>query len=98
MAEFSSLGPAATTGGGVHVGAYSTIGIGATVVQEITIGEHTVVGAGAVVLHSLPREIVAYGTPARLIRSRRMGERYFGEIAGKQEENGLAAPITASGD
>jgi sugar O-acyltransferase (sialic acid O-acetyltransferase NeuD family) len=81
MEQFSSLGPAATTGGGVHLGSYSNIGIGATVIQEISIGQHTVIGAGAVVFHSMPDQVVAYGTPARVIRSRRIGERYLGEIA-----------------
>ncbi len=79
MDEFSSLGPAATTGGGVQVGAYSNIGIGATVVQEISIGAHTVIGAGAVVLRPMPDEVVAYGTPARVVRSRSRGERYLSE-------------------
>ncbi|MBY0508260.1 MAG: acetyltransferase [Bryobacteraceae bacterium] len=80
MSEYSSLGPAATTGGGVRLGSYSNIGIGATVVQEIVVGEHTVIGAGAVVLHSLPDRVVAYGVPARVIRPRVVGERYLGDI------------------
>ena len=80
MSDYSSLGPAATTGGGVRLGTYSNIGIGATVVQEIVIGEHTVIGAGAVVLHPVADRVVAYGVPARVMRPRAIGEKYLGEI------------------
>ena len=51
------------------------------VIQEITIGKHTIIGAGAVVFRSIPDQVVAYGTPARVIRPRNIGERYLGEIA-----------------
>jgi sugar O-acyltransferase (sialic acid O-acetyltransferase NeuD family) len=81
MDQFSSLGPAATTGGSVRLGAYSNIGIGATVIQEISIGKHTVIGAGAVVFRSIPDQVVAYGTPARIIRQRAIGERYLGDLS-----------------
>ena len=77
MDEFSSMGPTATTGGGVHIGAFSNIGIGATVLQEISIGKHTVIGAGAVVFKKVPDQVVAYGTPARVVRSRQAGDRYL---------------------
>ena len=93
MEEFSSLGPAAVTGGSIYVGGYSNVGIGATVVQEVTIGRHTVIGAGAVVMKSVPDEVVVYGTPARIIRSRKIGERYLSESSGhlKEQQIGMAA-------
>jgi galactoside O-acetyltransferase len=34
----------------------------------VTIGDNTVVGAGAVVTHDLPRNVVAVGTPAKVMR------------------------------
>lgn len=81
MDHFSSLGPAAATGGGIRLGSYSNIGLGAMVIQEIAIGKHTIIGAGAVVFRSIPDQVVAYGTPARVIRPRNIGERYLGDIA-----------------
>jgi sugar O-acyltransferase (sialic acid O-acetyltransferase NeuD family) len=75
--DFSSLGPGATLGGGVHVGAYTAFGIGATCRHSIRIGAHTVVGAGAVVVTDLPDNVVALGVPARICRSRERGERYL---------------------
>jgi sugar O-acyltransferase (sialic acid O-acetyltransferase NeuD family) len=77
MEEFSSLGPGATTGGNCHVGAYSAISIKATLLHEVQIGRHTIVGAGATVLKNLDSFKVAYGTPARVVRERREGERYL---------------------
>ncbi len=79
MAKFTSLGPAATIGGGVQIGEFSSVGIGATVIQELAIGAHTVIGAGAVVVRSIPDFVVAYGTPARIVRKRQPGDRYLGE-------------------
>jgi sugar O-acyltransferase (sialic acid O-acetyltransferase NeuD family) len=86
MGEFSSLGPGAVTGGGVRIGAFSVIAIGATVVQDIRIGEHTVVGAGATVIKDLPDRVVAYGTPARVIRERKPGDAYLNSPRARSEQ------------
>ncbi|MGC1684418.1 MAG: NeuD/PglB/VioB family sugar acetyltransferase [Candidatus Acidiferrales bacterium] len=79
MGRFSSLAPRSVTGGGVKIGDYSAIAIGATISHSISIGEHTVIGAGATVLKDIPDCVVAYGTPARIIRSRNPGDSYLGE-------------------
>ena len=44
------------------------LGGGVIVCAGVTIGENTVVGAGAVVTTDLPPNVVAVGTPARVIR------------------------------
>jgi sugar O-acyltransferase (sialic acid O-acetyltransferase NeuD family) len=77
MGSYSSLGPGAVVGGCAHIGAHSVVGIGAIVLQEIRIGNHTVVGAGATVVRDVPDEVVAYGTPARVIRRRAPGDPYL---------------------
>jgi serine acetyltransferase len=77
LAEFVSLAPGATTGGDVHVGVCTAIGLGANVIHQAHIGAHAVVGAGAVVLDDLPDLVVAYGVPARVVRSRDAGEPYL---------------------
>lgn len=82
LSSYSSIGPGAVLGGCVRVGAYSAVGIGAVVLQEIEIGEQVVVGAGSTVLRNIPGGVVAYGTPARVIRPRRAGERYLGDRKG----------------
>lgn len=72
-----TLAPKAGTGGNVNIGDYSVISLGANIVHSITIGEHTVIGAGSTVLTDIPSYKVAYGTPAKSIRSRETGERYL---------------------
>lgn len=74
---FSSVAPGVHLGGYVHVEEMSAIGIGAVVSHGVAIGRHTVVGAGAVVVSDLPGEVVAYGVPARTIRSRQPDEPYL---------------------
>lgn len=44
------------------------LGGGVIVCPGVTIGENTVVGAGAVVVRSLPANVVAVGSPARVVR------------------------------
>ena len=77
MGDFSSLAPGAAVGGNVRIGAYSVVSIGACVAHGRRVGEHAVVGAGAVVLSDVPDLCVAYGAPARKIRDRQPGEKYF---------------------
>lgn len=44
------------------------LGGGAIVLAGVTVGENTVVGAGAVVTRDLPANVVAVGSPARVVR------------------------------
>jgi sugar O-acyltransferase (sialic acid O-acetyltransferase NeuD family) len=73
----ASLAPGVVTGGDVRIGALTAVAIGATVLHGRSIGAHTVVGAGSVVVDDLPDHVVALGSPARVIRSRREGEPYL---------------------
>ncbi|WP_299409505.1 acetyltransferase [Acaryochloris sp. IP29b_bin.148] len=77
LEDFASLAPHATTGGNCHIGQYSAISIGAVLVHGIHIGEQTVIGAGSVVMTSIQPFVVAYGTPAKIIRSRKPGDQYL---------------------
>lgn len=77
IGEFSSLAPGVTTGGGVVIGAFSAIGIGATLSHRITIGTHTVIGAGALLLDSCGDLQLLFGVPAKVVRSRSIGEKYL---------------------
>lgn len=77
MKEFSSLAPRAVTGGRVQIGERSAVSIGAVVRHGIRVGRDTVVGAASYVHRDLPDEVVAYGVPARVIRSRIQGDPYL---------------------
>ncbi len=67
--DYAHVGPRAVLGGSCHIGSETFIGIGATVRNGISIGKESLIGAGATVVASLPGNIVAYGVPARVIRS-----------------------------
>ncbi|WP_119731572.1 sugar O-acetyltransferase [Thermomonospora amylolytica] len=53
----------------ITIGDNVWLGGGAIVLAGVTIGENTVVGAGAVVTRDLPANVVAVGSPARVIRT-----------------------------
>ncbi|MBI2444527.1 MAG: acetyltransferase [Candidatus Magasanikbacteria bacterium] len=64
------IAPGVITAGGVQVGDGALIGLGATIMEDLTVGENTVIGAHANVLNSMPANVIAYGNPAQIIRSR----------------------------
>ena len=45
-----------------------SIGANATIVCGHTLGEYCMVGAGSVVTRDIPENVVAFGTPCRVIR------------------------------
>lgn len=63
------VGPGCHLGGRVRVGTQAWLGIGTVVGDRITIGPKTTVGAGAVVVADLPAGVIAYGVPAKVVRS-----------------------------
>jgi sugar O-acyltransferase (sialic acid O-acetyltransferase NeuD family) len=75
--DFASLAPGVTTGGHVSIGKNSIVSIGATVRHQIHIGQNSLVGAGSLVLNDIPEGVLAYGVPAKIIRSRKEGEKYL---------------------
>ncbi|MBP0724473.1 acetyltransferase [Bacillus sp. RG28] len=77
LGSFVSCAPGSTIGGNVKVGDYTAIALGAKVIQSIKIGEHTVIGAGSTVVRDIESYVVAYGTPAKKIRSRKIGDKYM---------------------
>jgi sugar O-acyltransferase (sialic acid O-acetyltransferase NeuD family) len=77
LGDYASIAPGCTVGGCVKVGSFSAIGLGANLIHQIQIGEHTVIGAGALVLGSIPDRVVAFGSPAKVIRTRTPGEAYL---------------------
>lgn len=52
----------------ITIGDNVWLGGGVIVCPGVTIGDNTVVGAGAVVVRDLPANVVAVGSPARVIR------------------------------
>jgi len=77
ISDFASVSAGSTLGGFVNIGKYSAITLGVTIVDRVSIGENTVVGSGSLVTKSLPDNVLAYGSPARVMRQRNTGERFL---------------------
>jgi acetyltransferase EpsM len=62
------LSPGVHLAGRVYIGSLSFLSIGVSVAPRIRIGANTIIGAGSVVVKDIPPGVLAYGTPARVIR------------------------------
>ncbi|PKV50994.1 sugar O-acyltransferase (sialic acid O-acetyltransferase NeuD family) [Aquimarina sp. MAR_2010_214] len=86
MKEFSSLAPGATIGGNVYIGKGTAISLGANIIQGITVGNYSVVGAGSVIVNNIDDYKLAYGVPAKEIRTFKKGERYLSGLWGEEKK------------
>lgn len=77
MSDFSSLAPGVITGGCVDIGMRSAVCIGSKVKHDITIGKDCILGGNSYLNINLPDNIVAYGSPAKIIRLRKKYEKYL---------------------
>lgn len=77
IGDFSSISAGSITGGYVKLGKFSAITLGVTVVDRLEIGENTVIGSGSLVTKSLPDNVLAYGSPAKIIKNRVKGEKFL---------------------
>jgi UDP-N-acetylbacillosamine N-acetyltransferase len=67
------IGPGSRLSGLVSVGPRTYIGIGSTIRESIHIGPNVLLGAGSLVLRDIPGNVVAYGSPAKVIRPNSTG-------------------------
>lgn len=77
LGDFSSLNPGVTTGGNVNIGKCTAIAIGTNIIHGITIGDHTVVGSSSLVLKDIGDNVLSFGIPAKVIRSRAKEDKYL---------------------
>lgn len=75
--SYASVSAGTVLGGHVVLGAFSALTLNVTVLDRIAIGDNTVVGAGSLVLKDLPNDVLAYGNPCKIIRSRKLGEKFL---------------------
>jgi sugar O-acyltransferase (sialic acid O-acetyltransferase NeuD family) len=69
IGRYSTISPGVMIGGRVTIGENCWIGIGAIVKNGATIGPGAYVGAGAVVVEDIPEKVLAYGVPAKSVRT-----------------------------
>ena len=77
IGDFASISAGSVMGGHVKVGRFSAITLGVTILDRIVIGENTVVGSGSLVHKCLPSNVLAYGNPMKIIRTREKGEKFL---------------------
>lgn len=63
------IGPGARLAGRVVVERAAWIGIGAVVKEGVRIGANSLIGAGGVVVNDISQGIIAYGNPAKVVRT-----------------------------
>jgi sugar O-acyltransferase (sialic acid O-acetyltransferase NeuD family) len=77
MGNFSSISAGSVTGGKVKIGNYSAITLSVTLFDRIEIGDHVVIGSGSLVTKSIPSYSLAYGSPCKVLRNCKVGEKYL---------------------
>lgn len=68
LADFVTINPGVKMAGNCRVGQNTVIGIGSTIIDGITIGANSVIGAGSLVTKDIPEGVVAFGSPAKIVR------------------------------
>jgi len=66
--DYCSIMPTVKINGNNHLNEGVYIGTGATFIHQTSVGEWTTIGAGAVVVEDIPKNVVAVGVPAKVIK------------------------------
>jgi sugar O-acyltransferase (sialic acid O-acetyltransferase NeuD family) len=68
IGDYCSINPGVNIAGKVTIGEGTTIGMGVNIIDGISIGSNTIIGAGSVVTRHIPDNVIAYGSPCKVIR------------------------------
>ena len=68
IGDYCSINPGTNIAGNVTIGEGTIIGMGTNVINGIKIGKNTIIGAGSLVTKDIPDNVVAYGSPCKIIR------------------------------
>jgi len=68
IGDYVHIAPGANLCGNVRVGVGAHVGAASVIIENLEVQEGATVGAGAVVIRSLPRNVVAVGCPANVVR------------------------------
>jgi sugar O-acyltransferase (sialic acid O-acetyltransferase NeuD family) len=68
IGDYCSINPGVNIAGNVTIGEGTTIGMGCNILHTVKIGKNCVIGAGSVVTKDIPDNVVAYGSPCKVIR------------------------------
>jgi sugar O-acyltransferase (sialic acid O-acetyltransferase NeuD family) len=68
ISDYCSINPGTNIAGNVIIGEGTTIGMGTNVLHQVRIGKNTIIGAGSVVTKDVPDNVIAYGSPCKIVR------------------------------
>ena len=68
LGAFSTLSPGCIVSGNVAIGDSTYVGTGTVIRDDVTIGKNCIVGMGSLVTKDIPDNVVAYGSPCRVVR------------------------------
>ena len=80
LKDFSSTHTGVIVGGCTKIGECSNLALGVICFDRIDIGDHTVIGAGSLVNKNIPDQVIAYGFPVKVVRKRKIGEKYIERV------------------
>jgi UDP-N-acetylbacillosamine N-acetyltransferase len=66
LGDFCHIAPGCRLAGRVSVGNAAFVGIGSSIRDNISIGKNSILGAGSVVISSIPDDVTAHGSPAKV--------------------------------
>jgi sugar O-acyltransferase (sialic acid O-acetyltransferase NeuD family) len=95
LGDHSQVTAGVTFGGGVKVGTNCFFGIKSAVIPNITIGNNVSIMAGALVVQSLPDNVIAGGSPARVMRTVVGGEPSLAKAEAHRSAKPSMAPQSA---
>jgi sugar O-acyltransferase (sialic acid O-acetyltransferase NeuD family) len=78
VGDFVYMGPGVTCCSFAQIGDDCFIGAGSVISPGVKIGAGSVIRAGSVVVKDIPEGVVAFGSPAKVVRENREGEFYIG--------------------
>jgi sugar O-acyltransferase (sialic acid O-acetyltransferase NeuD family) len=68
IGDYCSINPGCNIAGNVTIGEGTTIGMGTNILHQVKIGKNSIIGAGSVVTKDIPDNVIAYGSPCKVIR------------------------------
>lgn len=69
ISDYVSINPGSNIAGHTKIGECSTIGMGTQILNGVSIGKNTIIGAGSIVTRDIPDDVVAWGSPCKIIRA-----------------------------
>lgn len=75
MYDFAHLSAGSITGGKVVLKKYCLVTLNVTIVDRVTIGENSVIGSGSLVLRDVPDNVLAFGSPAVVVKERKLTDK-----------------------